>query len=134
MSHTDPIADMLSRLKNAIMAEKKDVIVPLSKIKLEIAKLFKREGYISDFKVDKTGFPPMITIDLKYREKNQKGNVIENVKRVSKPGRRVYAGADSIPRVLGGLGVAILSTNKGLLTGKECEKHNIGGEVLLYIW
>lgn len=134
MSHTDPIADMLSRIKNAIMAEKKDVIVPLSKIKLEIAKLFKREGYISDFKVDKTGFPPMITIDLKYRDKNQKGNVIENVKRVSKPGRRVYAGTDNIPRVLGGLGVALLSTNKGLLTGKECEKYNIGGEVLLYIW
>ncbi len=134
MSHTDPIADMLSRIKNAIMAEKKDVVVPLSKIKLEIAKLFKKEGYIGDFKVEKTGLPPMITIDLKYRDKNRKGKVIEDVKRISKPGRRVYAGADSIPKVLGGLGVAILSTNKGLFTGKECEKHNIGGEVLLYVW
>jgi small subunit ribosomal protein S8 len=134
MSHTDPIADMLSRIKNAIMAEKKDVDVPLSKIKLEITKLFKREGYIGDFKVGKTGLPPMITIDLKYRDKNRKGNVIEDVKRISKPGRRVYAGADDIPKVLGGLGVAILSTNKGLFTGKECEKHNVGGEVLLHIW
>lgn len=132
MSHTDPIADMLSRIKNAMMAEKKDVAVPLSKIKLEIAKIFKREGYISDFNVEKVGFPPMINIDLKYKNKNK--NVIENVKRISKPGRRVFAGADEIPKVLGGLGIAILSTNIGLLTGKECEKHNVGGEVLLYLW
>ncbi|MCP5104506.1 MAG: 30S ribosomal protein S8 [bacterium] len=134
MSHTDPIADMLTRVRNAIMAEKKDVPVPLSKIKLEIAKILKREGYISDFKLDKAAFPPIITIDLKYRDKNKKSNVIEGVTRVSKPGRRVYAGADNVPKVLGGLGVAVISTNKGLLTGKECEKHNVGGEVLLNVW
>ena len=134
MSHTDPIADMLTRVRNAIMAEKKDVAVPLSKIKLEIAKILKREGYISDFKLDKVAFPPIITIDLKYRDKNKKGNVIEGVTRESKPGRRVYAGADNVPKVLGGLGVAVISTNKGLLTGKECEKHNVGGEVLLNVW
>jgi small subunit ribosomal protein S8 len=132
MSHTDPIADMLSRIKNAINAEKSNVAVPLSRIKLGITKILKREGYIADFKVGRSGFPSMIHIDLKY--KNKRKNVIEDVKRISKPGRRVYASADSIPRVLGGLGIAILSTNKGLLTGKECEKQNIGGEVLLYVW
>jgi small subunit ribosomal protein S8 len=134
MSHTDPIADMLTRIKNAIMAEKEDVAVPLSKIKLEIAKIFKREGYIVDFKVDKTAFPPIIDIALKYRGKNHKDNVIAGVERISKPGRRTYVGADSIPKVLGGLGLAVLSTNKGLLSGKECEKHSVGGEVLLYVW
>ncbi len=130
--NTDPIADMLTRIRNAIMAEKKDVVVPLSGIKLEIAKIFKREGYISDFKVDKSAFPPIINIQLKY--KDSKHNVIEGVKRISKPGRRVYAGADHMPKVLAGLGVAVLSTNKGLMTGKECEKQNVGGEVLLYVW
>jgi small subunit ribosomal protein S8 len=134
MSHTDPIADMLTRIRNAIMAEKKDVVVPLSRIKLEIAKIFKREGYISDFKVDRNAFPPIINIQLKYKDKNNKENVIEGVKRISKPGRRVYAGADHMPKVLAGLGVALLSTNRGLLTGKECEKQNVGGEVLLYVW
>ncbi|HLP45997.1 MAG TPA: 30S ribosomal protein S8 [Candidatus Deferrimicrobium sp.] len=134
MSHTDPIADMLTRIKNAIMAEKEDVVVPLSKIKLEVAKILKREGYIVDFKVDKTIFPPIIDIDLKYRGKNHKDNVIAGVERISKPGRRIYAGADNIPKVLGGLGLSVLSTNKGLLTGKECEKHGVGGEVLLYVW
>jgi len=132
MSHTDPIADMLSRIKNAIMAEHKDVIIPLSKTKQEISDVLKREGYISDYKIDKSEFPPRIIIDLKY--KNKKENVIANVKRVSKPGRRVYAGVDKIPKVLGGLGVALLSTSKGILTGKECEKRNIGGEVLLHVW
>lgn len=134
MSHTDPIADMLTRIKNAIMAEKEDVAVPLSKIKLEIAKIFKREGYIADFKVDKTAFPPIIDIELKYRGKNHKDNVIAGVERISKPGRRSYAGAESIPKVLGGLGLVVLSTNKGLLSGKECEKLSVGGEVLLYVW
>lgn len=132
MSHTDPIADMLSRIKNAIMAEKKDVFVPLSSIKQEIVKVLKREGYISGFKVERNQFPPRMVIDLKYKSKKE--NVIEGVKRISKPGRRVYAGVDNIPKVLGGLGVALLSTSKGILTGRECEKQNIGGEVLLYIW
>jgi small subunit ribosomal protein S8 len=132
MSHTDPIADMLTRIRNAIMAEKKDVVVPLSRIKQEIAKVLKREGYISGFKVDRNHFPPQMVIDLKYKDKKE--NVIEGVKRVSKPGRRVFAGVDSIPKVLGGLGVALLSTSKGIMTGRDCEKDNIGGEVLLYVW
>ncbi len=132
MSHTDPIADMLTRIRNAITAEHKDVQVPLSNIKLSIAKILKREGYINDFRVEKSGLPPMINIMLKYSA--QKDNVIEGLKRVSKPGRRVFASTDSIPKVLGGLGVAVVSTNKGLLTGKECEKHSVGGEVLLYVW
>jgi small subunit ribosomal protein S8 len=132
MSHTDPIADMLARIKNAIMAEHKDVTIPLSKTKREIIKVLKREGYISDYKIDKSAFPPRIIIDLKY--KNKKDNVIADVKRVSKPGRRIYAGVDDIPKVLGGLGIALLSTSKGIMTGRECEKKNIGGEVLLYVW
>lgn len=132
MSHTDPIADMLTRIKNAIMAEKKEVPVPLSKIKLEITNVLKREGYINGYKVDKAQFPAKILIDLKY--KNNKKNVIENVKRVSKPGRRIYAGVDNIPKVLGGLGISVLSTSKGVMTGKECMKNNVGGEVLLYVW
>jgi small subunit ribosomal protein S8 len=132
MSHTDPIADMLTRIRNAIMAEHKSVNIPLSKIKREIATVLKREGYIKDYKVEKSHFPPRIHIDLKY--KTPKENAIVGVQRVSKPGRRMYAGADNIPKVLGGLGVALLSTSRGILTGRECERDNIGGEVLLYIW
>lgn len=132
MSHTDPIADMLSRITNGIMAEKKEVAIPLSKIKVNIAKILKSEGYISNYKLEKSQFPPQMMVDLKY--KGKKDNVIEGVKRVSKPGRRVYVGADNVPKVLGGLGVAVISTSKGLMTGSECEKNNLGGEVLLYVW
>lgn len=132
MSHTDPIADMLTRIRNAIMAEHKSVNIPLSKIKREIATVLKREGYIKDYKVEKSHFPPRMLIDLKY--KTPKESAIVGIQRVSKPGRRVYAGVDSIPKVLGGLGVALLSTSRGILTGRECERDNIGGEVLLYIW
>jgi len=132
MSHSDPIADMLTRIKNAILAEKADVIIPLSKIKQEIAKVLKREGYIKDFKVEKSEFPPHMIVSLKYN--NKKENVISEVKRVSKPGKRVFARVESIPKVLGGLGIALLSTPRGILTGRECEKQNIGGEVLLHIW
>lgn len=132
MAHTDPIADMLTRVKNAIMAEKKDVAIPLSTIKLEIAKILKDEGYISNFKVEKTKLPNQLFVELKYSSKKQ--NVIEGLKRISKPGRRVYAEADSIPQVLDGLGVAVISTSQGVITGKECKKRNIGGEVLLYVW
>lgn len=134
MSHTDPIADMLTRIRNALMAEKKDVAIPLSKIKREIAKVLKKEGYVNDFKVDRNRFPSHIVINLKYENDDTKNRVIEGIKRVSKPGRRVYANVESIPKVLGGLGVALLSTSKGILTGKECERRNIGGEVLLYVW
>jgi small subunit ribosomal protein S8 len=132
MAHTDPIADMVTRVKNAIMAEKKDVAIPLSTIKLEIAKILKDEGYIANFKVEKTKLPNQLFVELKYSGKKQ--NVIEGLKRISKPGRRVYTEADSIPRVLDGLGVAVISTSQGVVTGKECKKRNIGGEVLLYVW
>lgn len=132
MAHTDPIADMLTRVRNAIMAEKKDVAIPLSTIKLDIAKILKEEGYISNFRVDKTKIPAQLFVELKYGNKKQ--NVIEGLKRISKPGRRVYTEADSIPKVLDGLGVAVISTSQGIVTGKECKKRNIGGEVLLYVW
>ncbi len=131
MTHTDPIADMVTRIRNAIMVEKKEVSIPLSTIKLEIAKILKKEGYILNFKVDNNEFPPQIVVDLKYMNKL---SAIEGVKRISKPGRRIYSDVDSIPRVLGGLGVAILSTSKGIMTGKECTRNNVGGEVLLHIW
>ena len=132
MAHTDPIADMLTRMKNAIMAEKREVAIPLSNIKLEIAKIFKAEGYIANFRVDKAKLPAQLLVELKYSGK--KRNTIEGLKRVSKPGRRVYAEVGHIPRVLDGLGVALISTSQGIVTGKECQKRNIGGEVLLYVW
>ena len=140
MNHTDPIADMLTRIRNGALAQHKDVIVPLSGIKREIARVLKREGYISEYKIDKSEFPPHIIIDLKYKDEkdktlsSKKESAITGLKRISKPGRRIYAGVEDIPKVLGGLGVAVLSTSKGILTGKECEKHNIGGEVLLQVW
>jgi len=132
MAHTDPIADMLTRMKNAIMAEKREVTIPLSNIKLEIAKIFKAEGYIANFRVEKARVPALLVVELKYSGKKQ--NVIEGLKRISKPGRRVYAEKDNIPRVLDGLGVAVVSTSQGIVTGKECQKRAIGGEVLLYVW
>jgi small subunit ribosomal protein S8 len=132
MSHTDPIADMLTRIRNAIMVGKKDVEVPLSKIKLEIANVLKREGYISGHRVDRTGLPKKLIIDLKYSKNKKK--VIEGLLRISKPGRRIYSGVDKIPKVLGGLGISVVSTSKGMMTGKECRKNNIGGEVLFHVW
>jgi small subunit ribosomal protein S8 len=123
---------MLTRMKNAVMADKRDVAIPLSNIKLAIAKIFKSEGYIANFRVDKTKVPALLLVELKYGAKKQ--NVIEGLKRVSKPGRRVYAQAEAIPKVLDGLGVAVISTSQGLVTGAECRKRGIGGEVLLYVW
>ena len=132
MAHTDPIADMLTRMKNAIMAEKRDVAIPLSNTKLEIAKILRAEGYIANFRVDKAKVPAQLFVELKYSGKKQ--NVIEGLKRISKPGRRVYAQVDAIPKVLDGLGVALISTSQGIVTGRECQKRGIGGEVLLYVW
>lgn len=132
MAHTDPIADMLTRMKNAIMAEKRDVAIPLSNTKLEIAKILRAEGYIANFRVDKAKVPAQLFVELKYSGKKQ--NVIEGLKRISKPGRRVYAQVGAIPKVLDGLGVAVISTSQGIVTGRECQKRNIGGEVLLYVW
>ncbi len=132
MSHTDPIADMLTRIRNAARINKPSVVIPYSKVKEEIAKVIKKEGYISGYEVEKE-FPSKLVVKLKTR-KGRKINVIEGIERISKPGRRVYSNIDQIPKVIGGMGVAVISTSKGLYTGKECEKNNIGGEVLFNIW
>lgn len=128
---TDPIADMLTRIRNANQNRAKEVIIPSSKIKVEIAKILKEEGYITDYKVSNEGVEKTLTLTLKYVNKER---VITGLKRISKPGLRVYVNSNEIPRVLNGLGIAILSTSKGIMTDKEARKENIGGEVLAYIW
>lgn len=133
MAMSDPIADMLTRIRNANMAKHDKVDVPASKMKLAIAGILKDEGYIKDFEV--TGEAPAqnINITLKYGvDKNDK--VITGLKRISKPGLRVYSSAADMPKVLGGLGIAIVSTNKGIITDKQARKENVGGEVLAFIW
>ncbi len=129
---TDPIADMLARIKNALMARHKTVIVPASKMKLEIARILKEEGYIEDFKYVKEGPQGHIEIVLKYDE--NKRPVIAGVKRVSKPGRRIYRGYRDLPKVLDGFGIAIISTSQGIMTDHEARKRKVGGEVLCEIW
>ncbi len=130
MAVTDPIADMLTRIRNAVNAKHDSVTIPTSKEKVEIAKILKSEGYITDFVVDSESH--QIVITLKYGKHNEK--VIKGLKRISKPGLRVYAKADELPRVLNGLGVAIISTSKGIMTDKEAKKEHVGGEVLAYVW
>ena len=130
---SDPIADMLTRIRNANMAEKVSVEVPSSKIKIEIAKLLKSEGFVSDYsiiKIDEN--KPSLAINLKYTADREP--VIQGLQRVSKPSCRKYVNADEVPRVLGGIGIAILSTSKGVITDTEARKQNIGGEILCYIW
>jgi len=129
---TDPIADMLARIKNALMARHKSVRIPSSKIKLEIARILKEEGYIEDFKYINEKPQPQIEIILKYDE--NKRPVIAGVKRISKPGRRIYKGYKDLPKVLDGLGIAIISTSQGIMTDHEARKRKIGGEVLCEIW
>lgn len=129
---TDPIGDMLIRIKNALQARHKTVIVPASKIKLEIARILKQEGYIEDYKYIDEKSQGKIEIVLKYDE--QKRPVIAGVKRVSKPGRRIYRGYKDLPRVLDGLGIAIVSTSKGIMTDHEARRLRVGGEVLCEIW
>ena len=133
MSMSDPIADMLTRIRNANTAKHDTVDVPASKMKLAIAEILLNEGYIKGFEVLEEGNFKTIRITLKYgADKNDK--VITGIKKISKPGLRVYAGKDELPRVLGGLGVAIISTNKGVITDKEARKENVGGEVLAFVW
>ena len=132
MTVTDPIADMLTRIRNANLSLKDSVSMPVSTMKIEIAKVLKSEGYINDYAVERGESFDNIVLDLKYSEDRQQ--VISGLKRISKPGRRVYAKKDTIPRVLGGLGTAILSTSKGLMTGRDAEKLGIGGEVIAFIW
>ena len=132
MTMSDPIADMLTRIRNANQMRYKEVEVPASKMKLEIARILKEEGFIVDFKVKKNDVQNIIVLTLKYGEKKER--VITGLKRISKPGLRVYAKAEEIPTVLNGLGIAIVSTSKGVMTGKEAKKESLGGEVLAYIW
>ena len=133
MATSDPIADMLTRIRNANTAKHDTVDVPASKMKLAIAEILFKEGYIKKYEVIEDGVFKTIHITLKYgKDKNEK--IITGLKRISKPGLRVYAGKDELPRVLGGLGVAIISTNKGILTDKEARKEQVGGEVLAFIW
>ena len=129
---TDTIADMLTRIRNANAMRYEEVIIPSSKLKLEIANIFKNEGYIPPFElVDEDKVEKNIKITLKY---NNKERVITGLKRISKPGLRVYAKVEDVPRVLNGLGTAVISTSQGLMTDKEARRKNLGGEVLLYIW
>ena len=133
MAMTDPIADMLTRIRNGVSAEHETVAVPASKMKVEIARILKQEGYIVDYKVEgDTAKDKTITIDLKYGPDNQR--VITGLKRISKPGLRVYAKGGNVPRVLNGLGIAIISTSKGLMTDRDARKANLGGEVVAYVW
>ena len=133
MTMSDPIADMLTRIRNANTAKHDTVDVPSSKMKLAIAEILFNEGYIKKYEVIEDGIFKTIHITLKYgKDKNEK--IITGLKRISKPGLRVYAGKDELPRVLGGLGVAIISTNKGILTDKEARKQLVGGVVLAFIW
>lgn len=132
MTVTDPIADMLTRIRNANQMRYNEVVVPSSKIKLEIANIMKEEGYITGYKFEKGEVQDNIIITLKYGKNKER--VISGLKRISKPGLRVYAKAEEIPTVLNGLGISIISTSKGIITGKEARKENLGGEVLAYIW
>ena len=128
---TDTIADMLTRIRNANQMRYEEVTVPASNIKKEIARILKEEGFIKDYKIVSDDVQGTIVLTLKY---NKKERVITGLKRISKPGLRVYAKNDEIPKVLNGLGIAIISTSKGIMTDKEARKQNIGGEVLAYIW
>ena len=128
---TDPIADMLTRIRNANVMRYKEVEVPASKIKNEIARILKEEGFISDYKIKKNNIQDILVLYLKYSGRER---VITGLKRISKPGLRVYAKAEEIPTVLSGLGIAIISTSKGLMTDRDARKASLGGEVLAYIW
>ncbi len=130
---TDPIADMLTRIRNALTAKHETVTVPASKVKVAIADILVKEGYIKGYEVVENAVQNDILITLKYAPvKGQK--VVTGLKRVSTPGLRVYAGVDNLPKVLNGMGIAILSTSKGILTDKEAREQHIGGEVLAYVW
>lgn len=129
---TDPIADMLTRMRNAITAKHESVLVPASKEKNTIANILLNEGYIKAFEIVETKEGKFLNISIKYDENGK--SVIYGLKRVSKPGLRVYAGADKLPRVINGMGISIISTNKGILTDKQAREAKVGGEVLAYVW
>ena len=129
---SDPIADMLTRIRNANAMKYKEVSMPVSKVKTEIAKILKNEGFIEDYKVNKGDVQGTLVLTLKYV--NKKERVITGLKRISKPGLRVYVKADDVPKVLNGFGIAIISTSKGIMTDKEARKESLGGEVMAYVW
>ncbi len=132
MSMSDPIADMLTRIRNANQMRYKEVEVPTSTIKEEIARILKEEGFISGYKIKKNNIQNIIVLNLKYGDNKER--VITGLKRISKPGLRVYAKANELPRVLNGLGIAIVSTSKGVMTDKKAREASLGGEVLAYVW
>ena len=129
---TDPIADMLTRIRNANQMRYKEVEVPASKIKVEIARILKEEGFITDYKIKQNNVQDILVLFLKYGENRER--VITGLKRISKPGLRVYVKAEDVPRVLNGLGIAIISTSEGLMKDKDAREKSLGGEVLAYIW
>ncbi|MGM0596860.1 MAG: 30S ribosomal protein S8 [Myxococcota bacterium] len=132
MSMTDPIADFLTRIRNGISAQKIRVKAPYSKLKVNIATVLKKEGYIKDFKIDKGKPFRNIVIELKYGNKNKPA--IEGIKRVSRPGQRIYSNKDELPRVRQGLGITIITTSKGVMTDKDARQNNIGGELVCTVW
>lgn len=132
MTVTDPIADMLTRIRNAIIARYDSVLVPASKMKLAIARILKEEGFISDYEVVRSKSHRVIKIHLRYTDENH--SVISGLERASKPGLRIYVQQKEIPRVYGGLGIAILSTSQGVMTGYQAWRQGIGGELLCYVW
>jgi small subunit ribosomal protein S8 len=129
---TDPIADMLTRIRNGITSHHERVELPASKLKIEVARILKSEGFIRNFKVNEEKPQPVLRIDLKYADNGEP--VIHGIERISRPGRRVYRNKQEIPRVLGGLGLAIVSTSKGVLSGQDAVKSGVGGEVLCQVW
>jgi len=131
MTMTDPIADMLTRIRNAALAQKDDVSMPTSKLKQQIAEILEREGYVKTHRIEGDGPRRTLTVELKYGPARER--TISGVRRISRPGRRVYAARGELPRVQGGLGVAIISTSRGLLTDRQAKKRGVGGEVLAYV-
>jgi small subunit ribosomal protein S8 len=134
MTMTDPVADMLTRIRNANSAQFDTVSMPGSKLKESLAKILEREGFIAGYRVTKDPARPGTTLVITLQYSEDRARTIEGIKRVSKPGLRIYAKADAMPRVLGGIGVAVLSTSKGLMTDREARKAHLGGEVLCYVW
>lgn len=129
---TDPIADMLTRMRNTLLIRTEKVDVPASRMKVELAKILKEEGFIKSYKIIKDKKQGMLRVTLKYTTDN--APIISGLKRISKPGRRIYAGKDEVPKVMDGVGIAIISTSRGVLTDKACRREGVGGEVLCYVW
>jgi small subunit ribosomal protein S8 len=132
MSHTDPIADMLTRIRNANKALQAKVEMPSSSLKVELARVLTDEGYITSYSVVKDGSFDKLVVELKYTDGRRR--VISQIKRISKPGRRMYAKKDNLPKVLGGLGTAVISTSRGLMTAREAQRLGVGGEVVCFVW